>query len=453
MRKFLAILLMVAMLLTSVAALGEAAPDTITVMVPPVTGTYLDDIDTWAAEFTAQYPNIKVEVIKTSWEDHNNKLSTMASAGEAPDIAEVSYAAIGSFVELGVAIELENIMDAERLADYDKNALDYMSLEGHVYGLPLYVTIQAIGANKEMLVAAGADVAKIQSEGWSYDEFLKVIEKGTTENCFGFVFANSGVTASDFLNIFGVSAGLTNAFTKDLKYAYTSENMLKLLSAVEEMTKSGWMPNYGVEAGQRMVMCQTGNAMIFGKAMPLFENNINKNNKALEANDGTAVENSIPVQYAFLPVPTMEGMTESCFGSVDGLVALRNSGTTDEHLKNVAQFLDYLCSGERAAAVDSTLLLDPVCQSGREAYAKYAPEGLDAGNVACAAREIGLVVAPPAGITAEQSSNAKILMDEVIVPQFQALLAGETTAQAVFDAITKEATELFGADNCVSGLL
>ena len=188
--------------------------------------------------------------------------------------------------------------------------------------------------------------------------------------------------------------------------------MLNLLTAVEEMTKSSYMPNYGVEASQRMVMCETGNAMIFGKAMPLFENNINKNNKALEANDGTAVENSIPVKYAFLPVPTMEGVTETCFGSVDGLIALRNNNTNDEHLKNVCLFLDYLCSGERAAAVDQTLLLDPVCKSGREAY--VSPEGLDEGNVKSAARAIGLVVAPPAGITSEQSANAKILMDEVL---------------------------------------
>lgn len=453
MKKILASLLALIMVLGMVPAMAEGAEDTITVMVPPVTGTYLEDIHVWADEFTALYPNLKVEIIETSWEDHNGKLSTMANAGEAPDIAEVSYASIGTFVELGVGIEIEKYMDAERLADYDQNALDYMSLEGHVYGLPLYITIQALGANKEMLEAAGADVAKIQSEGWTYDEFMEIIKKGTKDDCFGFVFANAGVTASDFLNIFGVSAGLTNAFTEELKYAYTSDNMLKLLQSVEEMTKSGAMPNYGVEAGQRMVMCQTGNAMIFGKAMPLFENNINKNNAALDANDGTAVENSIKMSYAFLPVPTMEGMKESCFGSVDGLIAMRNNKTTDEHLKNVCLLLDYLCSGDRAAAVDSTLLLDPVCKSGREAYAKYAPEGLDAGNVACAAREIGLVVAPPAGITAEQSANAKILMDEVIVPQFQALLAGETTAQEVFDAITAKATEVFGADNCVSGAL
>lgn len=449
--KKLVLLVLAAMLL--VLAGAAAAADTITVMVPPVSGTYLDDIDVWAAEFMAANPDITIEVIKTSWEDHNSKLQTMAAAGEAPDIAEVAYSSIGSYVELGVGIEIENYMDPERLADYDQNALDYMSIEGHTYGLPLYITIQSIGGNKEMLEAAGANIADIQANGWSFDTFMEVIKNGTHDDTFGFVFANQGVTASDFLNIFGVSAGLTNAFTADLKYAYTSDNMLKFLEAVETMTKSGYMPNYGVEAGKRMVMCETGNAMIFGKAMPLFELNIRNNNAAIAANDGSAVENSIPVQYVFLPVPTMDGMKESCFGSVDGLIAMRNNNTTDEHLKNVMLFLDYLCSGDRAAIVDAPLLLEPVCQSGRDAYDAYKVEDLDAGNVAAAAREIGLVVAPPAGITAEQSANAQLMMNETIVPKIQALLAGEATAQEVFDAVKDAALVLFDESDCVFGAL
>ena len=397
MKKFLALLLAAMMLLGMTSAFAEAT-DTITVMVPPVTGTYLDDIDTWANDFMAEHPEIKVEVIKTSWDDHNSKLNTMANAGEAPDIAEVSYSAIGTYVELGLGVEIDQYMDADRLADYDQNALDYMSLGGHVYGLPLYITIQALGANKDMLEAAGVDVSKVQTEGWTYDQFMEAIKNGTTENCFGFVFANSGVTAGDFLSIFGVAAGLTNSFTSDLKYAYTSDNMLKLLEAVETMTKSGYMPNYGVEAGQRMVMCQTGNAMIFGKAMPLFENNFMKNNAALEANDGTAVENSLPMEYAFLPVPTMMGCAESCYGTVDGLIAMRNKNTTDEHLKNVLLFMDYICSGDRIASCMNELFLDPVCQSGRDAL--VLPEGRDAQNLATASRCIAMVQVPPAGVTA-----------------------------------------------------
>ena len=65
-----------------------------------------------------------------------------------------------------------------------------------------------------------------------------------------------------------------------------------------------------------------------------------------------------------------------------------------------------------------------------------------------AARLIKTVVAPPVGITAEQTASAKQLMDEVIVPKFQALIAGETTAQAMYDEIVKQATAVFGEDGC-----
>lgn len=453
MKKIIALMLacmmIVGMLAVSAAAETSEKPDTIVVMAPPVTGSYLENLKVWAADFNALYPHLTVEVIETSWGDHSGKLSTMAQAGEAPDIAEISSGALGTYVEMGVAIDIAKYMDAERLADYDSNALDYMSLEGTVYGLPLYLTIQSIGANKTLMEELGIDVAKIQNEGWTYEEFLDVIKLGTTDGRYGFVFANSGVTASDMLNIFGAGAGLSNNFTEDLKYTFTSDNMLTLLTAIEEMTKSGYMPNFGVEAGQRMVMCQTGNAMIFGKAMPLFENNFMKNNAALEANDGTAVENSLPMEYAFLPVPTMMGCAESCYGTVDGLIAMRNKNTTDEHLKNVLLFMDYICSGDRIASCMNELFLDPVCQSGRDAL--VLPEGRDAQNLATASRCIAMVQVPPAGVTAEMTATAKQLMDQQIVPKFQLLLAGEATAQEVYDHICEAAYDAFGEENCVHG--
>ena len=428
---------------------AEATPDTIVIMAPPVTGNYLANLKTWADDFTAMYPHLTIEIIETSWGDHSDKLSTMAQAGEAPDIAEISSGALGTYVEMGVAIDIAQYMAADRLADYDANAIEYMSLEGTTYGLPLYLTIQSIGANKTLMEELGIDVAKIQNEGWTYEEFLEIIKTGTEGNRFGFVFANAGVTASDMLNIFGAGAGLSNDFTEDLKYTFTSDNMLILLQAIEEMTTSGYTPNYGMQAGQRMVMCQTGNAMIFGKAMPLFESNFKKNNAALEANDGTAVENSLPMDYAFLPVPTMAGCAESCYGTVDGLIAMRNKNTTDEHLKNVLLFMDYICSGDRIASCMNELFLDPVCQSGRDAL--VLPEGRDAQNLATASRCIAMVQVPPAGVTAEMTATAKQLMDEQIVPKFQLLLAGEATAQEVYDHICEAAYYAFGEDNCVHG--
>ena len=296
--------------------------------------------------------------------------------------------------------------------------------------------------------AAGADVEKIQTEGWSYDEFLDIVKKGTTDDCFGFVFANAGVTTKDFVSIFGVSAGITADFTNDLKYSYTSENMLKLLQAVETMTKSGYMPDYAVEAGQRLVMLETGQAMVSGKAMPLFENNVKKNIAGMS--DGSAAEGSIEMEYVFLPVPVMDNVTESCYGTTDGMVVLRNNNTTEEHLKNVCEFMAFLCTGERVAAVDNELYLSCVCESGRTAQESYKLDQSEL-NAKATEREISLVVAPPTGITAEMSANAKTIMDEVIAPKFQSLLAGETDAQSVYDAVCTAAKEAFGEENCASG--
>ena len=424
--------------------------DTIVIMAPPVTGNYVSNLKTWAADFQEMYPHLTIEIIETSWGDHMSKLSTMAQAGEAPDIAEVTSSAVATYVDMGVAIDISQYMDAERLADYDENAIAYMSLEGVPYGLPLYLTIQALGANKTLMEELGIDVAKIQQEGWSLDEFMDVIATGTEGDRFGFVFANAGVCTSDLVKIYGAGFGLDNYFTEDLKYTYTSENMLLLLQSVEEMIAAGYMPNYGVEAGTRLVMLETGECMVTGKAMPLFEANVKTNNAGIA--DGTAVEGSVEVEYVFLPTPVMEGAKESVYGAANAFIALRNQNTTDEHLANVMLFLDYLSSGQRAAVTANDCYLSCVCETGREAQASMELDQSE-GNAAAAARAVSMVAAPPSGVTAEQSSNANTIMDEVIVPKMQALIAGEVTADEMFQNICDEAFALFGEENCETGFI
>ena len=161
MKKFLALLLAAMMLLGMTSAFAEAT-DTITVMVPPVTGTYLDDIDTWANDFMAEHPEIKVEVIKTSWDDHNSKLNTMANAGEAPDIAEVSYSAIGTYVELGDGELQEGIVwEAAMSAAHYK--LDNLTVIVANNGL------QIDGSNDEVM-SLGDMPAKLRAFGFDLHE-------------------------------------------------------------------------------------------------------------------------------------------------------------------------------------------------------------------------------------------------------------------------------------------
>lgn len=424
------------------------AEDTITIMVPPITGDYTDLLEKWIAGFTAEHPNLHVEVIATFWDEHSSKLTALARDNRAPDIAQVSAGAMGAYVEMGAAVNIADYLDAGTLADYDRNALDCMTLDNTLCGLPLYLTVQALGGNRAMLEQAGVDVDKVQNEGWSYEAFLAALEKGTGDGTFGFVFANAGAAAADFLEVFGVSAGLTGSFTSGQKYAYTSENMKDLLLAVETMVASGYMPDYPVEPGQRLAMLMTGEAMLTGKAMPLFESNVNRNNAGIA--DGSAAEGSMEVEYVFLPVPTMEGVSESCYGTVEGMIVLRNENAAPEHLKNVCLFLNYICSGPRVAEINNELLLTCVCLSGRDAQA--AAGGFQApDNAAATARSVRLAAAPAVGVTAEQASNAGAVMNGTIVPGFQALLAGETTAEALYGEICTAAFALFGREGCETG--
>ena len=144
----------------------------------------------------------------------------------------------------------------------------------------------------------------------------------------------------------------------------------------------------------------------------------------------------------------MDGVKESCFGTVDGLVAFKNNKSTDEHLKNVMTALYWLSSGERAAYVDAATCLNGVCKTSRDAIGQFEATDKDPGNKECADRLIAEVTAPPTGVTADQSAAAAQMMDEVIVPQMQALLAGETSAQDMYDAIVSAAKDAFGEDGC-----
>ena len=431
-------------------AVDTSVEDTIVVMVPPIITDYTTYLDQWIADFNEIYPNLKIEVIATSWDDNVEKLTTMSLSGQAPDIANIEAQTLGACVDMGVAVSLTDYMDPEDLADYDENALAYTTLDDTVYGLPLYISIQGLGGNKAMLEEAGVDVEKVQTEGWTFDEFMTAIANGTTEDHYGFVFANAGITTIDFINVFGATAGLTSNFTSDLKYAYTSENMHNLLTAIEEIIDAGYMPDYGVEAGNRLVMLETGECMVTGKAMPLFESNVLTNNAGIA--DGTAVDGSVELEYVFLPCPTMENVTESMHGNANAFIALRNNNTTDEHLKNVMLFLDFISSGEPAAVTANGCYLSCVCESGREAQAGMDLEQSEA-NAAMSARAMDLVVAPPSGVTAEQSANADTLMNEVLVPKMQALIAGETTADEMYQDILDEAISLFGEDGCETGFI
>jgi multiple sugar transport system substrate-binding protein len=325
-----------------------------------------------------------------------------------------------------------------------------------LYGFPAYMEVHALGGNKQFLEEAGIDWKSVQQNGWTYEEFREAIKKGVvkegdTIKRYGFVFATAGVTAKDYLNILIKNAGMPAAFTKDLKFAYTSKNYLEVLKAVRQMIDDGSMPKElsSVDAGKRWNMFLTGQTMITGKGLATFENSANQNNEKLKANDGSAVAGSIPVEYIVLPVPTFLGQEPVSSTVVDGYVTFRGKKEpTAEHKANVVKAAYYLASGKVAALTNNDLFAAHITKSGREA-AKDLTVNRNPDNVA--AVETLLSHANPArpDIPVELGAQAIKLEDEVIIPKLQALLADEITPEEMYEAVKKEAIKMFGEDGVV----
>lgn len=443
----------------SAAASGSAdsgAKDTITALLPPVSPTYQDNFDQMEKDFNAKYPNLTLKIEPASWEDMTQKLDTQVNAGSPPDIAFIGSDGISKYVQQGMALDLTDVATPEMTGDYDAAPLEYMKNGSGLYGFPAYMEVHALGGNKEFLEAAGIDWKNVQKNGWTYDEFREAIKKGVVKNGdatsrYGFVFATAGVASKDYLGIMAKSAGMPAAFNKDLKYAYTSKNYLELLTDLRQMIDDGSMPKElsSVDAGKRWNMFLTGQTMITGKGLATFENSAKKNNEKIDAKDGSAVKDSIKVDYIVLPVPTFAGAEPVSSTVVDGYVAFRGKKEpTAEHKANIAKAAYFLSSGKVAATTNNDLFAAHITKSGREAAASMT---IDRNPDNVAAVETMLSHAAPArpDIPADLGAKAIKIENEVIVPKMQALLAGEIKPQDMYDAVKKAAIDAFGQDGIV----
>ncbi len=446
---------------SSAAAGTSSAPstakDTITALLPPVSPTYQKNFDQMEKDFNALYPNLTLKIEPASWEDLTQKLDTQVQAGSPPDISFIGSDGISKYVETGLIMDISKVATPEMINDFEKGPLDYMKNGDGLYGFPAYMEIHGIGGNQQMLEAAGIDWKSVQKNGWTFDEFRTAVKKGvvksgSTTSRYGFVFACSGVAAKDYLSILVKGAGMPASFTTDLKYAYTSKHFLSVLQGIRALIDDGSMPKElgSVDAGKRWNMFLTGQTMITGKGLSVFENSANTNNAKLEAKDASAVKDSIKVQYISLPMPTFDGSKEQSAAVVDGYVPFRGkTEPTAEHVSNVVKALYFLSSGAVAAQTNSDLFVAQITKTSKEA-AKSIKINQIPENAALTERLISVAAPARPDIKTDLGAKAIKIEDEVMTPKLQALLANEITPQQMYDAVKAAAIEAFGQDGIVT---
>lgn len=99
--------------------------------------------------------------------DMQQLLSAIA-AGDPPDVIYADRNQIGSLAARGAIIPLQQCIDGEHIptGDFNEPALAQVTLDGRIYGIPEFNTVQIVMANRKLLDAAGLSVEDVNGSDW-----------------------------------------------------------------------------------------------------------------------------------------------------------------------------------------------------------------------------------------------------------------------------------------------
>lgn len=422
---------------------AAAKPDTVKVWTYPVHGKYEDDLKDLIKDINAKYPNIKVEYEMLSWAEGPKKFDVALNAGDPPDL--YFHAVAGSYVNTGLALQLDKYLTPEIKDDYLPGTLDLAKIQGKQYGLPLYQFQWGWGGNKRILEEAGIDWKKIQQQGWTWDEFLEAGKKltkklpdGSTQ--YGLVTDGNGAN-NDFIQLVTRNSGLQDVVDKDGKFIWNDDRILDSMKFIDSLIKSGIMPKEtsALAAAKRTDMFYAGQAAIISKAIPYYDVMIANRNKDIDAGKVKGEK----IDYVQLPVPhsaKYPGMTTS---GAEGYVAFKQKNDKgEEHAKNTFLVMEML-SGAKAGNSANELCLPFV----RKSQAKlFEGKSLAKDYNKAASDTMAKSISVPVDLTIDVDKAAKVKQyyEQVVKPTVQAVFNSEKTPDQAAEEFKNKGKQILG---------
>jgi len=119
--------------------------------------------------FELENPDIKVTFENAESPDYADKLFTQVVAGDAPDVMFLWGGIFHNLMQKGQLLALDEHFGPEYLEDFYPAKVVPCQYEGHLYGLPKYVSTIAMAYNKDILDEAGVDYP---DGTWDWDDYL-----------------------------------------------------------------------------------------------------------------------------------------------------------------------------------------------------------------------------------------------------------------------------------------
>ena len=144
------------------------------------------------AEFEAKHPDLDLRIEGTpgDMQAYVTKMLLSHVAHTAPDVMRIDASSAAIFIDNGVLMDLRPYIDSDPdvdLDDFFPNAVDVTRRGDAIYGLPMGFTPMVLYYNKRLFDHAGV---AYPDGTWTFSDFLDAARRLTTDDVYGFEFAN-----------------------------------------------------------------------------------------------------------------------------------------------------------------------------------------------------------------------------------------------------------------------
>ncbi|WNR44847.1 ABC transporter substrate-binding protein [Paenibacillus roseipurpureus] len=138
---------------------------------------HMDLLKTLTDKYTAQHPNVKVNLESIPFADYQQKISVLAAGRELPDLAWAAERMVPQFMANGI---LEDVSDFKNdktfnMDDLIPSTLDLFRKDGKLYGIPFSTPPSVMFYNQDLFAKAGLQSPnELAKQGkWTWEEFMK----------------------------------------------------------------------------------------------------------------------------------------------------------------------------------------------------------------------------------------------------------------------------------------
>ena len=128
----------------------------------------VDEIATTRMDLAEKALGAAVDVKLVEGDLDIQQLLSSIAAGDPPEIIYANRDQIGSLAARGAVLPLDRCIDGEGIdtGQFVESAIDQVTFDGSVYGIPEFNVVQLTMANSAMLDAAGLTIADVNGSDW-----------------------------------------------------------------------------------------------------------------------------------------------------------------------------------------------------------------------------------------------------------------------------------------------